>query len=162
MSEVGTSLTKKKTIVGIIIIILSAVLLYGFFAGFRANFGMITTLISQGIPGVSYGDVNFLFFLFTIVNGLGTPVMGFLTVKKSNLFVLLLGCIFIAIGMFGIAVASNIVTLAIAIVFFLPLGSAALSYAVIFSLILPSLGMKAASIAAGVINCSSTFFAKSS
>lgn len=149
--------TLKKTL-GIIIVIISACLIYGFFGGIRANISFISGVLAQNIPNLSYSEVSIAFTIFTIVTGICGPFFGYLAMKKSNLLVLIIGFAMTILGLTGMILSTTLPLLIISVGFIFAAGAGGLSYGIIFGAVSPLLGEKEAAFASGIISASGSIF----
>lgn len=128
--------------------------LYAVGAGLRSNYGIMLGTISEETK-IAYDAVSFAIAVGQLVFGVVQPVFGVIALKKSNSFVLALGCILIAVGLAMIPLCTTEWTLMIFLGIILPAGTGAVSFGIIMGAITPKLGASRAATASGLINASS-------
>lgn len=140
--------TKEK------LIIISACLLYMASAGIRTVFGVLLNIITAG-TGIAYADVSSAIAIAQLVFGISQPVFGVIANKTSKRFVLMIGCLFMGAGMILIPFCEGPVALTSALGVIMPIGTGAVSFGMIMSVVSPLLGEKKAILASGMVNASS-------
>ena len=124
--------------------------LYAICAGFRDNFGiMLPAIVTE--RGLSYATVSFIIALGQLFFGLMQPVFGFLSVRRSPRFVLFCGIFLMLAGLAISAVAHSAFLLTLAMGVLLPSGTAAASFGIIMSCLLPAFSSRQAHTASGYI-----------
>jgi len=146
--------TKEKNSLRTVGIIVSACLLYMASAGLRTVFGVLLNVIESG-TGIAYASVSSAIAIAQLVFGISQPVFGVIANKTSKRFVLMLGCLFMGLGLLLIPFCSGFLTLVGALGIILPIGTGAVSFGMIMSVVSPLLGEKKAIIASGLVNASS-------
>ena len=144
----------KKSTLRIAGIILSACLLYMASAGLRTVFGVLLNIISAG-TGIAYASVSTAIAIAQLVFGISQPVFGVIANKTSKRFVLMLGCLFMGLGLILIPFCNGLVSLIGALGVILPIGTGAVSFGMIMSVVSPLLGEKKAILTSGLVNASS-------
>lgn len=135
-------------------IIISACLLYMASAGLRTVFGVLLNVIAAG-TGIAYASVSSAIAIAQLVFGVSQPVFGVIANKTSKRFVLMIGCVFMGLGLILIPFCNGFVPLLGALGVILPIGTGAVSFGMIMSVVSPLVGEKKASIASGLVNASS-------
>lgn len=135
-------------------IIISACLLYMASAGLRTVFGVLLNVIAAG-TGIAYAQVSSAIAIAQLVFGVSQPVFGVIANKTSKRFVLMLGCLFMGAGLILIPFCNSFLPLIGALGVILPIGTGAVSFGMIMSVVSPLLGEKKAVIASGLVNASS-------
>lgn len=135
-------------------IIVSACLLYMASAGLRTVFGVLLNVIAAG-TGIAYAQVSFAIAIAQLVFGVSQPVFGIVANKTSKRFVLMIGCLFMGVGLIMIPFCNSFLPLVGALGVILPIGTGAVSFGMIMSVVSPLLGEKKAIIASGLVNASS-------
>ena len=79
-------------------IVIAACSLYAISAGLRSIYGIMLGTISEE-TGIAYDTVSLAIAVGQLVFGIAQPTFGVVALKKSNSFVLSLGCILIAVGL---------------------------------------------------------------
>lgn len=138
--------TSKKAV----LVIFSAILLYGIVAGIRATFSVFTTEISNA-TGLSYGTVSNVFAICNLIFAISCPIFGLLTQKIPIRYVLASGAVMCAVGLVGAAFSTQFVTLLIFLGVFFAIGAGALCYAMVYAAATPFLGMKNAAFSSGFL-----------
>lgn len=146
--------TKEKTSLRTAGIIISGCLLYMASAGLRTVFGVLLNVIAAG-TGIAYASVSSAIAIAQLVFGISQPVFGVIANKTSKRFVLMIGCLFMGLGLILIPFCNGFVPLVGALGVILPIGTGAVSFGMIMSVVSPLVGEKKASIASGLVNASS-------
>lgn len=148
MTERATNTGTRAVFLG-----LAACLTYGWSSGVRANYGVLLEPIAAN-SGVDYGTVSLVLALAQLSFGVMQPLFGVLAMKRSGGFVLRLGAVLMALGLFAVPVCRSAGTLALALGFVLPAGTAALSFGLVMGLITPRLPEKLVSGVSGAVSAS--------
>lgn len=135
-------------------IILSACLLYMASAGLRTVFGVLLNVIAAG-TGIAYAQVSSAIAIAQLAFGISQPVFGVIANKTSKRIVLMLGCVFMGAGLMLIPFCTSFIPLVGALGIILPVGTGAVSFGMIMSVVSPLVGEKKAIIASGLVNASS-------
>lgn len=135
-------------------IILSACLLYMASAGLRTVFGVLLNVIAAG-TGIAYAQVSSAIAIAQLAFGISQPVFGVIANKTSKRFVLMLGCLLMGAGLVLIPFCTSFLPLVGALGIILPVGTGAVSFGMIMSVVSPLVGEKKATIASGLVNASS-------
>lgn len=135
-------------------IVIAACLLYAISAGLRSIYGIMLGTISEETR-IAYDTVSFAIAIGQLVFGVAQPVFGVVALKKSNSFVLSLGCILIAAGLVMIPFCTADWMLLLFLGIILPVGTGAVSFGIIMGAISPKLGATRAATASGFVNASS-------
>lgn len=89
---------KSRAKRSVVLLTLSASLLYGISSGIRANYGILLGPISQN-SGVDYASVSFVLAIAQLFFGVMQPVFGILALKRSTSLVLRCGIGLIVAGL---------------------------------------------------------------
>lgn len=135
-------------------IVIAACSLYAISAGLRSIYGIMLGTISEE-TGIAYDTVSFAIAIGQLVFGVAQPVFGVVALKKSNSFVLSIGCILIAVGLVMIPFCTADWLLLLFLGILLPVGTGAVSFGIIMGAISPKLGATRAATASGFVNASS-------
>jgi len=135
-------------------IILSACLLYMASAGLRTVFGVLLNVIAAG-TGIAYAQVSSAIAIAQLVFGISQPIFGVIANRTSKRVVLMAGCFFMGAGLILIPFCNSFLPLVGALGIILPIGTGAVSFGMIMSVVSPLLGEKKAIIASGLVNASS-------
>ncbi|HJJ35677.1 MAG TPA: MFS transporter [Methanocorpusculum sp.] len=133
-----------------LLVIISAILLYGIVAGIRATFSVFTTEISNA-TGLSYGTVSNVFAICNLVFAISCPIFGLLTQKIPIRYVLASGAVMSAVGLIGAAFSTQFISLLVFLGIFFALGAGALCYAMVYAAATPFLGVKNAAFSSGFL-----------
>ena len=123
-------------------------------AGLRTVFGVLLNVISAG-TGIAYAQVSSAIAIAQLVFGISQPVFGVVANKTSKRFVLMIGCLFMGLGLFLISFCSGFAMLIGALGVILPIGTGAVSFGMIMGVVSPLVGEKKAIITSGLVNASS-------
>lgn len=145
---------KNKTSMRTAGIIVSACLLYMASAGLRTVFGVLLNVIAAG-TGIAYAQVSSAIAIAQLAFGISQPVFGVIANKTSKRFVLMLGCMLMGAGLILIPFCTSFIPLVGALGIILPVGTGAVSFGMIMSVVSPLVGEKKAIIASGLVNASS-------
>lgn len=146
--------SNKNEMVLYIKIMVAACSLYAVSAGLRSIYGIMLGTISAETR-IAYDAVSFAIAVGQLVFGVVQPIFGVVALKKSNSFVLALGCILIAVGLAMIPFCTTGWALMMFLGIMLPAGTGAVSFGIIMGAITPKLGASRAATASGFINASS-------
>ena len=135
-------------------IIIAACLLYMASAGLRTVFGVLLNVISAG-TGIAYAEVSSAIAIAQLVFGISQPIFGVIANKTSKRFVLMLGCLLMGAGLMMIPFCNGFLPLVGTLGVIFPIGTGAVSFGMIMSVVSPLLGEKKAIIASGLVNASS-------
>lgn len=135
-------------------IMIAACLLYMASAGLRTVFGVLLNVIAAG-TGIAYAKVSSAIAIAQLVFGVSQPIFGVIANKTSKRFVLMAGCLFMGMGLILIPLCNSFLPLVGALGVILPVGTGAVSFGMIMSVVSPLLGEKKAIIASGLVNASS-------
>lgn len=131
-----------------------ACIMYAVSAGLRSVYGIMLNTISSD-TGIAYAAVSFAIAIGQLVFGIAQPVFGIVAIKKSNKFVLVLGSLFMAVGLIAIPFCKTEWMLLLFLGIILPIGTGAISFGMIMGAITPKLGEQKAASASGFVNASS-------
>lgn len=132
----------------------AACIMYAVSAGLRSVYGIMLNTISSD-TGIAYAAVSFAIAIGQLVFGIAQPVFGIVAIKKSNKFVLVLGSLFMAVGLIAIPFCKAEWMLLLFLGIILPIGTGAISFGMIMGAITPKLGEEKAASASGFVNASS-------
>lgn len=136
-----------------IILVIAACVVHGVMQGVHDNYGiMMTGLIPY--TGIDYASISFCIGVGAIVYGVAQPFLGMLALRKSNVFVIMLGILFTVIGLVCTPFCTNAVTLLLFFGLILPFGTTGLCFGIVMGAITPILGEKRASIVSGIVQAS--------
>lgn len=128
--------------------------MYSVSAGLRSVYGIMLNTISSD-TGIAYAVVSFAIAIGQLVFGIAQPFFGVVAIKKSNRFVLTLGCLFMAAGLVAIPFCKMEWLLLLFLGIMLPIGTGAISFGMIMGAITPKLGEEKAASTSGFVNASS-------
>lgn len=148
-----SSSKKSNSLFQSIILVVAACIVHGVMQGVHDNYGiMMTGLIPY--TGIDYGTISFAIGVGALIYGVAQPFLGMLAIRKSNVFVIMVGIIFTVIGLIGTPFATNSVTLVLFFGIILPFGTTGLCFGIIMGAITPILGEKRAAIVSGIVQAS--------
>lgn len=133
---------------------MGACLLYAVSSGLRSVFGMMLNTIAEE-TGIAYASVSFAIAVGQLVFGIAQPIFGLVSLKKSNRFVLILGCVLIGAGLAALPFCSAAWTMLLFFGILIPSGTGAVSFGIIMSALTPILGEEKSASASGFVNASS-------
>ena len=144
---------KRSPLLMSIILVAAACAVHGVMQGVHDNYGIMMKGI---IPytGIDYASVSFCIGAGALVYGIAQPFWGMLALKKSNVFVIILGIAFTVIGLVFTPICKNTLMLLLFFGLILPFGTAGLCFGIIMGAITPILGEKRAAAASGIVQAS--------
>ena len=145
---------KNPGIIYIILLTLSGCFLYAVTSGIRNNYGIMLSSIVEN-AGMTFASVSFVLAVGQLIFGVAQPLSGMLAAKKSSLSTILLGVIFIVIGLILIPFCKSLPSLMLVLGFILPIGTGAISFGVIMGAITPKVSGGKSSFVSGIVNASS-------
>lgn len=148
------SRTKEKRIFTVVLIALSACVIYGVSSGLRANYGVMLDAISTK-SGVDYASISFVMAVSQLMVGIVQPLFGVVALKKGNSFVLCLGAVMIAVGLLAIPYCHSTLSLLLFLGIILSGGTGAMAFGVVMGAVTPALGEKKAAMLSGFVSASS-------
>lgn len=137
----------------VMIVVAAACLVHGVMQGVHDNYGiMMTGLIP--VTGIDYAGVSFCIGTGALVYGFAQPLLGMLALKRSNVFVILMGIVFTVLGLLITPLCRNLISLFIFFGLVLPFGTTGLCFGIVMSAIMPVLGERRAAIVSGIVQAS--------
>lgn len=149
--------TARSEILKTALIIVAAFLAYGLVAGLRASSGTFVSAIAD-LSGLSYGSISTVATIRNLVYAVACPVFGFLTLRRSHTFCLVIGLALSAIGFLGVLVFPSYPGLVVFQGIFFGIGAGALCYSIVYAAAAPFLSEKTAIVFAGILCTSQGFF----
>jgi len=149
--------TKKKSF-RVILSVISACLILGIIAGFRSDISQITGLIATSSMGISYSQISVAYSIYKIIGGISSILVAILVLKISNRIILFSGILISIMGMIFMAFSTTMVGFIIGLGLLIGVGSAAISFGIIFGLLATLLEEKAAIIVSSILSLSLSFF----
>ena len=128
--------------------------LYAVSAGLRSIYGIMLGIILAETT-IAYSSISFVIAVGQLMFGLVQPVFGIIALKKSNSFVLSIGCFLIALGLAAIPFCTDAWSLMLFFGIILATGTGAISFGIIMSAITSKLDTTKAAAASGLVNASS-------
>lgn len=148
-----TDTRKHNSILQCIVLVIAACIVHGVMQGVHDNYGiMMKGLIPY--TGINYASISFCIGVGAIVYGVAQPFLGMLALRKSNVFVIMLGIIFSVAGLAITPMCTNTFTLLIFFGLVLPFGTTGLCFGILMGAITPVLGEKRAAIVSGMVQAS--------
>ena len=144
---------KQNSIFQCVVLVIAACIVHGVMQGVHDNYGiMMTGLIPY--TGIDYASISFCIGAGALVYGVAQPFLGILALRKSNVFVIVLGIIFTVIGLVFTPLCRNTLTLLLFFGFILPFGTTGLCFGIVMGAITPVLGEKRAAVVSGIVQAS--------
>lgn len=144
---------KHQNILFIIIIVIAACLVHGVMQGVHDNYGiMMNGLLA--VTGVDYAGISFCIGIGALVYGVAQPFLGMLAIRKSNVFVIMIGITFTITGLIITPFCRNLLSLLIFFGLVLPFGTTGLCFGIVMGAITPILGEKRAAFVSGIVQAS--------
>lgn len=136
-----------------IIIVAAACLVHGVMQGVHDNYGiMMTGLLSE--TGIDYANISFCIGTGALVYGFAQPFLGMLALRKSNVFVILVGIAFTITGLITTPLCRSFLSLFICFGLVLPFGTTGLCFGIVMGAITPVLGERRAAVVSGIVQAS--------
>ena len=104
--------------------------------------------------GIDYAGISFCIGTGALVYGFAQPFLGMLALRKSNVFVILLGIVFTVTGLIATPLCRSMPSLFIFFGLVLPFGTTGLCFGVVMGAITPVLGERRAAIVSGLVQAS--------
>ena len=147
------TLQKPGSLLQSVVLVIAACIVHGVMQGVHDNYGiMMTGLIPY--TGIDYVSISFCIGVGALVYGLAQPFLGILALRKSNVFVILVGILFTVVGLIGTPLSTNTFTLLLFFGLILPFGTTGLCFGIIMGAITPILGEKRAAVVSGLVQAS--------
>ena len=121
--------------------------------GLHDNYGIMTNSLSA-LTGVGYGRVSFIIGVGAFLYGLMQPFMGMAALKKSNVFVMLLGLTMIVAGLLLTILSRNFIVLFLSFGIILPIGTTGIAFGILMGAITPMIGEERAAMVSGIVQAS--------
>lgn len=137
-----------------ILLIVCGCLIYAVSGGIRSSMGMIINPVVDK-TGIGYADVSFACGIMQLMYGLTQPVWGTVALKRSNVFVLLVGIPLLAAGLAVTPLCHSRIMIVIFLGLLFGAGSGALCFGIVMGAISPIIGTRRAASASGILNASS-------
>lgn len=136
-----------------IVIIAAACLVHGVMQGVHDNYGIMMTGLLPA-TGTGYAGISFCIGAGALVYGFAQPFLGMLALKKSNVFVILLGIVFTITGLLVTPLCRRFISLFIFFGLVLPFGTTGLCFGIVMGAITPVLGERRAAVVSGIVQAS--------
>ncbi|MBD5469618.1 MAG: MFS transporter [Lachnospiraceae bacterium] len=136
-----------------IVIVMAACLVHGVMQGVHDNYGIMMTGLVP-VTGIDYASVSFCIGAGALVYGFAQPFLGMLALKKSNVFVILLGIVFTIAGLVVTPLCRNFFSLFVFFGLVLPFGTTGLCFGIVMGAITPVLGERRAAVVSGIVQAS--------
>ncbi|HJJ35581.1 MAG TPA: hypothetical protein O0X27_00235 [Methanocorpusculum sp.] len=158
MSDTVSESVKEKITLKIVLVAIAGCLIYGILTGFRSDMSAIIGIIANSGDVFSYVELQTANTVCRFVSALAAPFIAFLTLKKSNFFVLTFGFVTSILGLLCIAVATSFPVLVLGLGILFAVGTAALSFGIIFGIVSAFVGEKTAVTISTIFSLATTFF----
>lgn len=142
-----------QDILRVIIIVAAACLVHGVMQGVHDNYGIMMTGLLP-VTGIGYAGISFCIGTGALIYGFAQPFLGMLALKKSNVFVILLGIVFTITGLIVTPLCRNFISLFIFFGLVLPFGTTGLCFGIVMGAITPVLGERRAAFVSGIVQAS--------
>jgi MFS family permease len=153
ISKKSQNIQKQSSILQCIVLVIAACIVHGVMQGVHDNYGiMMTGLIPY--TGIDYASISFCIGVGALVYGIAQPFLGILALRKSNVFVIMLGIFFTVIGLVFTPLCTNTLTLLLFFGLILPFGTTGLCFGIVMGAITPILGDKRAAVVSGIVQAS--------
>lgn len=136
-----------------IVLVAAACLVYGLMQGVHDNYGIMMTGLLPA-TGIDYANISFCIGAGALVYGVAQPFIGMLAIKKSNVFVILLGTAFTVTGLIVTPLCRSFITLFLFFGLILPFGTTGLCFGIVMGAITPIIGERRAAVVSGIIQAS--------
>ena len=103
------------------------------------------------LTSLGYARVSFIIGVGAFLYGLMQPFMGMLALKKSNLFVMILGLVLIAAGLLLTIFARNFPVLLLTFGIILLVGTTGIAFGILMGAITPMIGQERAAMVSGIV-----------
>lgn len=144
---------KKQRLLRAVVIVAAACLVHGVMQGVHDNYGIMMTGLLP-VTGIGYADISFCIGAGALVYGFAQPLLGMLALKRSNVFVILLGILFTITGLVVTPLCRNFFSLFLFFGLVLPFGTTGLCFGMVMGAITPILGEKRAAVVSGIVQAS--------
>lgn len=147
------STTPRGGLLRVIIVVAAACLVHGVMQGVHDNYGiMMTGLIP--VTGIDYAGISFCIGVGALVFGAAQPFLGMLALRRSNVFVILLGIAFTIAGLLITPLCRSFWTLLLFFGLVLPFGTTGLCFGIVMGAITPVIGERRAAVVSGIVQAS--------
>ena len=144
---------KIASIWRIALVLGAACLVFGGMQGVHDNYGiMLQALMTTS--GLGYDQVSLIIGIGALVYGVGQPLMGALSLKRSNTFVMLLGLALMAVGLTVTPLCRGVLVLMVFFGIVLPLGTCGATSGILMGTLTPVVGKERAVLASGILQSS--------
>ncbi len=147
------SIRRESSLFQCIVIVAAACLVHGVMQGVHDNYGIIMNGL-LGHTGIDYASISFCIGVGALVYGVAQPFLGMLALRKSNVFVILLGIAFTVTGLVVTPLCRSFSTLLVFFGLVLPFGTTGLCFGIVMGAITPVLGEKRAAVVSGIVQAS--------
>lgn len=136
-----------------VVVVAAACLAYGVMQGVHDNYGiMMTGLLS--VTDIDYAGISFCIGTGALVYGFAQPFLGMLALRKSNVFVILMGIAFTIVGLVVTPLCRSFFSLFLFFGLVLPFGTTGLCFGIVMGAITPVLGERRAAVVSGIVQAS--------
>ena len=153
MLKTTPTLQKPDSLLQCVVLVIAACIVHGVMQGVHDNYGiMMTGLIPY--TGIDYVTISFAIGVGALVYGLAQPFLGILALRKSPVFVILIGILFTVVGLAATPLCTTPWALVLFFGLVLPFGTTGLCFGIIMGAITPILGEKRAAVVSGIVQAS--------
>ena len=144
---------KNQEILRAVIIVAAACLVHGVMQGVHDNYGIMMNGLLH-VTGIDYAKISFCIGTGALIFGFAQPFLAMLALKKSNVFVILLGIAFMIIGLVITPLCRSFFTMFLFFGLILPFGTTGLCFGIVMGAITPVLGERRAAVVSGIVQAS--------
>ena len=130
MLKTTPTLQKPESLFQSLVLVIAACIVHGVMQGVHDNYGiMMTGLIPY--TGIDYVTISFAIGVGALVYGLAQPFLGILALRRSPVFVILVGILFTVVGLVATPLCTSPWTLVLFFGLILPFGTTGLCFGII-------------------------------
>ena len=145
--------TGESGILSVIVIVAAVCLVFAMMQGVHDNYGiMLNALVER--TGLDYAAVSFVIGVGALMYGVAQPFMGMLALRRSHVFVMLLGIGLMVIGLTATPFCGSFLTLLIFFGLVLPIGTTGIAYGILMGAMTPLIGERRAALVSGIVQAS--------
>ncbi len=148
-----TRKTSRNQLATLLLITISVCIIFALMQGLHDNYGIMTNSLAV-LSGTGYGSVSFVIGVGAFLYGFAQPFMGMLALKRSNIFVMILGLVMIVGGLLLTTVAGNFPLLFLSFGVILPIGTTGIAFGILMGAITPMIGEEKAAMVSGIVQAS--------
>ena len=143
----------RQGLLQVVVVVIAACLVHGVMQGVHDNYGIMMTGLLPA-TGMDYASISFCIGTGALVYGFAQPFLGMLALRKSNVFVILLGIVCTITGLIVTPHCRSFLSLFLFFGLLLPFGTTGLSFGIVMGAIMPVLGERRAALVSGIVQAS--------